>query len=439
MMAFPSFVFSQINDEEKYATAIYKESDVPNYVLPDVLQTFKGKKVTSVRMWEKERKPEILRFLSENFYGIVPKPIDPIKVSFEIVSEDSSQLEGLCTRRDVMITLKNKLGEVKMPLVLFFPNKQTKPSPTILWFNIDDLSKKRFDLDGPQGYGKTKNGAPLKQLMLRGIALASIDGGALVDRDKSRDDILDGRLVSMFFKEGQTNTLDNEWGIISIWAYGLSRAVDYLVTDKNINPNQIAVMGNSISGKVSIWAATQDKRIGMVLSSTSGHGGAAIFRRQVGETIANMTEWLPRWICRNAKKYANDLSQFPVDMHMLLASIAPRPLYVATAIYDYWADQKGEWLGAYNAAPVYRLYGKTVSFKDDNQPSVNSPIIKSQIGYHSRTGFHGLHLYDWERFMEFIEYHFMKIPIRSAHEVYYPNESLFNHYPNKNRESCVIK
>ena len=322
---------------------------------------------------------------------------------------------------------------------LFFPNHLEGPFPAIFWFHIDDQKGKRFNLDGPQGYGKTKNGAPLKQLMLRGIALVSIDGGAIVDRDKCTEDVLDGGIVSMHFQPGQTNTKDDEWGLISVWAYAVSHGMDYLETDANINEKQVAVMGNSISGKVSLWAAAQDKRIGMALSSTSGHGGDALYRRQFGETLKNTTIWLPRWICRNAVKYANNIESFPVDQHMLLASIAPRPLYVSTGIHDLFADQKGEWLATYHASPVYRLYGKEVAFESEEQPNVNKPIIKSAIGYHSRTGTHGLKLYDWERFMEFIEYHFMDIPVRSVHEIYYPNGKLLDHYPNKDRLSHIVK
>ena len=170
----------------------------------------------------------------------------------------------------------------------------------------------------------------------------------------------------------------------------------------------------------------------MILSNTSGHGGDALWKRQLGETLDNMIEWLPRWLGGNAIDYKNNIESLPVDQHMLLASLAPRPLYVSTAIHDLWADHKGQWMGAYHASPAYGLYDTEVAFDSAIQPNVNEPIIKSQMGYHVRTGFHGLKLYDWERFMEFIEFHFLEIPIRSAHVVYYPNGVMVDHYPNKN-------
>jgi hypothetical protein len=152
-----------------------------------------------------------------------------------------------------------------------------------------------------------------------------------------------------------------------------------------------------------------------------------------------MSLWLPRWLCRNAAKYAGKENEIPVDQHMLLACIAPRPLYISTAIYDYWADQKGEWLATYHAAPVYKLYGSKIEFVSEEQPAVNQPIVKSDIGYHVRTGFHGLQLYDWERYMEFIEFHFMKIEPRNVHDIYYPDGVLLDHYPNKLQKSNTVK
>jgi hypothetical protein len=168
----------------------------------------------------------------------------------------------------------------------------------------------------------------------------------------------------------------------------------------------------------------------MVLLATAGHGGDAIWRRQFGETLENMCVYLPSWICRNANKYAKDINSMPVDQHTLMATLAPRPLYVSNGRHDLWADQKGQWIGTYNASPSYKLYGEKVAFTSPEQPPVDSPIIESAIGYHVRSGFHGLTLYDYEKYMEFIEYHFLKIPIRSAHDIYYPDGKLLDHYPN---------
>ena len=427
-----AYSVSAQSDAAKYENAIYKESDVPSYDLPALLESFDGESIQSVDQWESSRRPEIIKFFEEQIFGRIPTPQDPIQKKYRVVSEDPDHLEGLCTRRDILITLSNSLGTMEMPMVLFIPNQRVGPVPAIYWVNLLDYKKGKFELEGPQSFGKTKNGAPLKQLMLRGIALISMDAEALGSRDKSREEVLDGGIIDLHFAPGQKNTRKDEWGLISVWAYSVISGMDYIVTDGDIHPDQIAAMGSSIGGKVAIWAAGLDERIGMVLSSSSGHGGDALWKRQVGETLDNMLEWLPRWLGRNAINYKNNIESLPVDQHMLLASLAPRPLYVSTAVHDLWADQKGQWLGTYHAGPAYALYKAQVAFTSEGQPTINEPIVRSQIGYHVRSGFHGLKLYDWERYMEFIEYHFLQIPVRSVHEVYYPNGIMVDHYPNKN-------
>ena len=425
--------------EGKYEGAIYQEKDVPEYILPEIMKHFDGKEVKTVDDWEKTRRPEIIDFFAENMYGKVPTPSDPIVETFELISEDPGHLEGLCTKREIRITLNNKFGKVSMPLVLFVPNSSQKPVPAIYLFNGDDIRRRRLELEGPQGYGKTKNGIPLKQLMLRGIGVVTIDGKAFGRDYGNKEGKVSGGIVDLFFEPGQKFTKKNEWGMIAIWAYAMRVGMNYIETDKAINSTQVAVLGCSVSGKVALWAAATDQRFGMTLLATAGHGGDAIWRRQFGETLDNMCTYLPTWICRNASKYAKDINSLPVDQHTLLATLAPRPLYVSNAHHDLWADQKGQWIGTYNAVPAYELYGKKVAFNSSVQPPLDSPILESVIGYHVRSGFHGLTLYDWERYMEFIEYHFMKIPIRSVHDIYYPDGKLVDHYPNMQGADYIVK
>jgi len=337
---------------------------------------------------------------------------------YEIISVDTTVLDGLCTRKDVLITFKNEIGEITMPLALFAPNKSAKAVPVILLANGSDIKRKGLDLNDSQRFGQTRNGVPLHQLMMRGIGFATIDYQAFATDMGNKEGKVSGGITNLFFKANQEFTKENEWGMIAIWAYALRAGMDYLVTDPDVNPKQVAPLGCSISGKVALWAAATDHRFGMALLSTAGHGGDAIWKRQFGETLENMCTYLPTWVCRNAKKYAKNIKEMPVDQHCLLATIAPRPLYVATAQHDLWADNKGQWIGTYYAAPAYKLYGKDVAFKSQEQPPINQPIIESAIGYHVRSGVHGLELYDWEKYMQFIEFHFMKIPVRSIHDIY---------------------
>ena len=407
--------------EGKYNEANYTESEVPGYVLPDLLTSFDGLKISSATEWEKTRKPEIIHFFEQNMYGEVPVPTSPIVKSFELLSKDTTILDGLCTRKDIQITFKNETGEITMPLALFIPNRETAAVPVILLANGSDIKRNGLDLDSPQSYGKTRNGIPLHQLMTRGIGLATVDYQAFGQDRGNPEGKVSGGIANLFFKPGQEYTNENEWGMIAIWAFALRAGMDYLETDPDVNSNQVATLGCSISGKVALWAAATDTRFGMALLSTAGHGGDAIWSRQYGETLENMCKYLPTWVCRNAQKYTKDINEMPVDQHCLLATIAPRPLYVATAQHDLWADQKGQWIGAYNAAPAYKLYNAKIGFKSPEQPLINQPIIESAVGYHVRSGVHGLELYDWEKYMQFIEFNFLKISPRSVEEVYRSN------------------
>lgn len=404
--------------EGKYLEANYDESKVPQYNLPDVLTTFDGKSIKTVEDWENIRRPEILDFFARNMYGEVPIPLSPIIKSFKIVSEDRTIFKGLCTRKDVQISFENKKGKISMPLVLFVPNNSPKKVPVILLANGDDIKRKSLVLNNPQSYGKTENGIPLHQLISRGIGVATVDYMAFGVDNGNKEGKVRGGITNLFFKEGQEYTEENEWGMIAIWAYALSAGMDYLETDGDVQKNQVATLGCSISGKVALWAAVTDARFGMTLLATAGHGGDAIWRREYGETLQNMCDYLPTWICRNANKYAKDVHSMPVDQHTLLATMAPRPLYVSNAQHDFWADQKGQWIGTYNARPAYQLYNKEVAFTSDRQPGINRPVIKSTIGYHVRSGVHGLELYDWEQYMKFIEVHFLNMEPRSVEEVY---------------------
>ena len=402
----------------KFVEANYDESEVPDYILPPVLTSFDGQVINTVEAWEKTRRPEIIRFFEQNMFGEIPQPSSPIKKSFKLLAENSALLGGICTRKDVEITFQNKIGSVTMPLVLFVPNKTPGKVPVILLANGSDIRRKNLALDDSQRYGSTRNGIPLHQLMTRGIGVATVDYQAFGKDNKDPEGKVTGGIIDLFMKPGQESRNSNEWGMISVWAYALRAGMDYLETDPNVHEDQVATLGCSIGGKVALWAAATDLRFGMALLATAGHGGDAIWRREFGETLDNMCKYLPTWICPNANTYAKNVHEMPVDQHSLLATIAPRPLYVATAHHDLWADQKGQWIGTYNAAPAFELYEQQVAFSSPQQPEINQPITESAIGYHVRSGVHGFELFDWEQYMKFIEFHFMKIEPRSVSEVY---------------------
>jgi hypothetical protein len=158
-------------------------------------------------------------------------------------------------------------------------------------------------------------------------------------------------------------------------------------------------------GKATLWTAAQDQRFAMAISAQSGCAGAALWRRRSGETLEKMVTRFPYWLCRNAWKFVGREDDLPVDQHMLLALIAPRPVYVASGVEDTWADPRGEYLSAFHASDVYRLLGKQ-GLTTVESPPINEAIIESDVGYHVRAGGHSVEPYDWQRFLDFADYHF---------------------------------
>jgi hypothetical protein len=195
------------------------------------------------------------------------------------------------------------------------------------------------------------------------------------------------------------NIQPNEWCAMGAWAWGLSRIVDYLQTDKNIDARKIALIGHSRLGKATLWAGASDPRIALVVSNESGEGGAALSRRWYGETVQIITAHFPHWFAAKYKTYGDNVNALPVDAHMLLSLIAPRPLYVASAVEDTWSDPKGEFLSAREAGKVYALYGKK-GIDTDSLPALHQPVGKT-VRYHIRAGRHAVTLYDWQQYLQF--------------------------------------
>lgn len=366
----------------------FYEEKVPEYTLPDLLTTVDGKKVKSARGWRAERRPEILELFRENVFGRVPET--PYQKSFKVVSVDKHAMNGAATLKEVDISITREEQTLVIRLILFTPNEAMKPVPAFLLIN-----NRGAENTDPTRAEKSPFW-PAEEVIARGYGIAAFHN-ADVDADKF--DEFQGGIHALLDKRPRA---DDAWGTIAAWAWGASRCLDYLVTDPDVDGNKVAVLGHSRGGKTALWAGAQDTRFGMTISNESGCTGAALARRRYGETVAVINKAFPHWFCTNYKKYNDREDDLPVDSHMLMALTAPRPLYVASAGEDIWADPRGSYLALHHAAKVYRLF-KSPSDIPEAMPPVNQQVISGKVGYHVRDGGHNMLLEDWNRFMNFAD------------------------------------
>lgn len=389
----------------------YDEAKVPVFSIPDLMTTFSGEAIKNSEEWNTKRRPELFNFFEENVYGKVPGTLD--HTSFKIVEQNEDALNGKAHRKQIEVTLQNgdrslnfnillylPKSKDKAPLFLgynFFGNHTITTDPNVLVSQAWTMNNTELGITGNQATetsrGVRTNRWAIDKILDKGFGLAVIYYGE-VDPDKN--DFSDG-LHALFYKEGQKQPKADEWGSIAAWAFGLSRALDFLEKDDQIDASKVIAFGHSRLGKAALWAGVTDQRFAGVISNNSGCGGAALSKRKFGETVGRINASFPHWFCDNFEKYNENEEALLIDQHQLLALIAPRPLYVASAEEDQWADPRGEFLSAHYTFPVYGLFGKE-GITSQRMPEVNQPV-QNTVAYHIRTGVHDVTDYDWEQYL----------------------------------------
>ena len=387
----------------------YDELKVPNYILPELFTCNDGTKVTTAQEWESRRRPEIMEFFSKSVYGQTPE--GELKVKYKVVAKNRKALDGKATMQQVMFKFSNGKMIQRALALVYYPNSRKKTgAPVFIGYNFkgnhgtsndtkilyspyfDTISNRKSEL---LQRGVQSERWPMEQIIDRGYAAVTM---CYHDIYPDRED---GAAQSLIRLLPTTKDEGSRWQAIGVWAYGLSSIADWVERQPWANGEQMCVIGHSRQGKAALWAGVQDERFKVVISNNSGCGGAALSKRVFGESIRFITKRFPHWFCKDFTKYSEREAELPFDQHQLLALVAPRYLYVASASLDRWADPKGEYLSAYHASPLYKLYGMK-GLESEQMPKIGEPIMNA-VGYHMREGKHNITPYDWGYYLDFCD------------------------------------
>jgi len=392
----------------------------------DLLTTFQGEKIASAMEWEMQRRAEILYYFEQEIYGMqvqIPTSfqMQPKLVLKEEVRYGSAVVEHQEWLLDWVDTKSGK-SKLKVPLSLFLPRSQKSKGIFIslnffgnatidtlktIPFNTSYIPKnEKFKIVKNQlteaSRGTSAWRWPLAEILGSGYALATCYAGDFApdQRTHFREGVLQFDRRSRRFNRHAS-------GNVGAWAWGLNQMLAAVQGIEEFSGVPSIVIGHSRLGKAALWAGVTNSRWDMVISNNSGCLGAAQSKRPVGEDVYRITKRFPYWFARRCKHYAKHEERFSLDQQMLLALVAPRPLYVASAIQDEWADPEGEYLSWCYAQEVYRLFSDLEKVPCQF-PAVNQPQIEKALsmGYHVRKGDHDITLYDWKRYVEFADLYF---------------------------------
>lgn len=373
--------------------------------------------VASAADWEARRVPLLRDVFQREIYGYFPDVSSAHVLGRRIVDDDGFDGAGVIESYSLRFAAtfdgeEADTGVFQMDVV--YPKGAVGPSPVILMQTfcprVGPILRPALTGGGPGvkcqgGVGdwflstifrlRIKH-APIERLLERGYAVAAVYPSDVVpDRRRAGIDALD-RLA------GKRAESDTRWGAIAAWAWVYSRMVDVLEQDPRIDKRAMIALGHSRYAKAALVAGAFDARIAAVVSNQSGEGGAALSRGKKGETIAAVTRAYPHWFSTRFDNYAGREDALPVDQHLLIALVAPRPVFLGNARRDVWADPNGMYRAALGADPVYELYG----VRGLDQSGMLDFNPKADIAYRFRPGAHGIADSDWRAILAFLDAHF---------------------------------
>ena len=363
-----------------------------DYSRLDPLISISGEKITCVADWETYRREEIMVLLSNFVYGVRPME-RPDDISFHVDAITENCLGYPIVRKQVRISF---LG-FDLPFDLFLPMKtyRKKPVPVFLHIMNENSMNLHLPVENPEN-----EFLPIAALAQRGYGCAAMATLAVAPDWNHHPGFKKG--VFHAIQPNTSHRNDRSWATISAWAYGASRVMDYLETDSDVLHEKVGICGHSRAGKTALWAGATDPRFALVISNDSGCSGAA-FTRSDAEGREHLKNILvSNWFCENYRKYREREEMIPCDQHLLLAAIAPRPLYVKSNEEDLWASPDDELKSCYLASTVYALYGKSGLIAED-PIKIGVPYHEGTIAYHRSPGPHDLNAADWQLFMDFAD------------------------------------
>jgi dienelactone hydrolase len=335
--------------------------------------------------WESSERKKILELFANHVYGVRPPET---KARFEYRTVKEEKIKNI-TRRHVEMRYR----DARMNFFLYLP-EHNRPLPAFVYImHPHQVSKYCFPEETDTSV------LPLSKITGEGFAVAVLIAG-----DVAKDEI-GGEKSNLLAAIGGKRE-ENSWAVISAWALGASKVLDYLETLPEIESQKVATIGHSRGGKTALWAAATDGRFAMAISCCSGNTGAALSRGSTGETVKQINDRFPHWFCDNYKKYNGRENDLPVDQHLLLALQAPRHCYVSSATEDAWADPDGELLSCKLASPAYEMYGRE-GLVMRGPLITNHSYDEGSIGYHRTTGKHMLTERDWEKYLAFFKKHLL--------------------------------
>jgi hypothetical protein len=415
MLGIASAAVAQDRDDPRWRMNL-DTSAIPAFSLPDPLVRLDGTRVTSADAWRSQRRPELVDLLERTLFGRVPE--GEVRARVEERSRVAAALGGRALRREIRIHLTTDADSLRIDLLVYTPSDAAGPVPTFLGLNFAGNHTigmdpgvqvaegwvgnfERLGITGnrsnERARGSMNSQWPVEEIVARGYGLATANYGD-IDPD-FHDGFRNG--AHALFSEPRPARAPDAWGSVAAWAWGLSRILDVLESDTHVDAALVAVIGHSRLGRTAVWAGARDPRFAMVIAN-NGLGG--LFKRKFGESLWQITTRFPHWFAAAVVPFAEATDKLPVDNHLTLALIAPRPLYLGTASEDVYAVPDAEFLAAKAAQPVWHLLGRS-GLGVQERPAPGQSAIEGTIGFHVRQGRHDLTAWDWGRYLDFADRH----------------------------------